>query len=68
MLTGSDDYRKTGTVTVKAYRDTDLELSSVKLGSYRLTLARHGSTTLVADETFALEAPARRQAEPVGAR
>ncbi len=52
VLTGSEDYRKTGTVTVKAYRDTDLELSSVKLGSYRLTLARHGSATLVADETF----------------
>ena len=52
VLTGPGDYRKTGTVTVKVEKAHPLGLSSVKLGTYRLTLARHGSTSLVADETF----------------
>lgn len=52
VLTGPGDYRKTGTVTVNAEKAHPLGLSSVKLGTYRLTLARHGSTSLVADETF----------------
>jgi hypothetical protein len=52
VLTGPGDHRKTGTVKVKAAKDNPLGLSAVKPGAYRLTLARHGSTTLVADETF----------------
>ncbi len=52
VLTGPAGYQKAGTVTVKVEKAHPLGLSSVELGTYRLTLARHGSTTLVADQTF----------------
>lgn len=52
VLTGSGDYRKAGSVTAKPRRDNALKLPSIRLGSYRLTLARHRTTTLLADETF----------------
>ena len=52
VLTAGGNYRKTGSITAKAQRDTSLKLPSVHVGSYRLTLARHGTTALLADETF----------------
>jgi hypothetical protein len=52
VLTGGG-VRKTGTVKVKKVdRDTSISLPKLRKGSYRLTLALHGKTALVADQTF----------------
>lgn len=52
VLTGSG-LRKAGTVKVKkAHRDTSISLPKLRTGSYRLTLALHGKSDLVADQTF----------------
>ena len=52
VLTGSG-LRKTGTVKVKkADRESSISLREVRLGRYRLTLALHGKTAPVGDQTF----------------
>lgn len=51
VLTGTA-LRKTGTVKTKVDRPVSIKLPSVRAGSYRLTLALHKKTDLVADETF----------------
>ena len=52
VLTGTG-LRATGTVKVKkADRDTAISLPKVRTGGYRLTLALHGKSDLVADQTF----------------
>jgi hypothetical protein len=51
VLTGTG-YRKTGTVKTKADRPVTLKLPSVRAGDYRVTLALHGRTELVADASF----------------
>ncbi|MGI3781410.1 MAG: hypothetical protein ACRYG2_11605 [Janthinobacterium lividum] len=51
VLTGTA-LRKTGTVKTKVDRAVSLKLPSVRKGDYRLTLALHGKTDLVADESF----------------
>ena len=53
VLTGTG-LRKAGTVKTRAGRTVSVKLPSVHAGSYRLTLALHGKTALVADETFAV--------------
>ncbi|MGI3783407.1 MAG: hypothetical protein ACRYG2_21805 [Janthinobacterium lividum] len=51
VLTGTG-LRKTGSVKTKAERAVSLKLPSVRSGDYRVTLAVHGQTDLVADQTF----------------
>lgn len=52
VLTGSG-LRKAGTVKVKkVHRDTAIPLPKLRTGSYRLTLALHGTPDLVADQRF----------------
>lgn len=53
VLTG-DGVSKTGTVKVKAHRATSVKLKAVRAGSYRLTLSLHGTSELVADQTFSV--------------
>jgi len=51
VLTGTG-FRKTGTVKTKADRPVAIKLPSVRTGDYRVTLALHGKTDLVADVSF----------------
>ena len=51
VLTGTG-VRKSGTVKTEVDRPVSLKLPTVRAGDYRVTLALHGKTDLVADETF----------------
>jgi hypothetical protein len=51
VLTGTGLHKK-GTVKTKVDRTVALKLPTVRAGDYRLTLALHKKTDLVADETF----------------
>jgi hypothetical protein len=51
VLTGTD-LRRTGTVRTRADRPVSFSLPSLRAGSYRLTVALHGTTDPVGDASF----------------